>query len=236
MKKSIIFLFVFTAYINNLTAQSKVIHGFVIDSISQTYLSGVSVINLNSSYRARTNQAGRFGINAVIGDKIQFVLPGYENKTLNYTQFYYELDTIKILMNPIITTLQDVVVSAYNYIDYQRDSTQRINDFIAANGTLKKTFDNNNTGPGLGISIDNLFGKKEKRKRRAYAQLQEWEEEHYIRFRYNPVLLKSLTGLKGDDLEKFMQKTQPTYKWLRNHTTHDDMLYYINNEMKKMNR
>ena len=53
-------------------AQSKIAHGFVIDSITSTYIHGVRINNISNKYQARTNEYGRFGIRAEVSDKIEF--------------------------------------------------------------------------------------------------------------------------------------------------------------------
>lgn len=232
-KKIFLALFVIFIGATLLKAQTKTAYGFIIDSITHVPVPGIKIENPDKKYTARTNQYGQFGINAEVGNKILIHTAGYEKYTLEYTRFYYELDTIRIMLKPIVTTLKDVVVSTYTYLDYQRDSSERRQEFVAQNGTIKKLFDNNNSGVGLGISIDNLFSKREKRKRKAYKQFAYFEKEAYIRFRYNPVLVHSLTGLKGEELQKFIYKTQPTYEWLRSHLTREDIFYYINEQMKK---
>lgn len=231
--KNFFFVVLLSVSAQLVMAQSKIMYGFVADSLTQTTIGGGNVVNLNNGYKARSNQHGRFGVKASRGDKIEIKVPGYEVKTILYTQLLFELDTVKVIMTPLVTTLADVVVSAYNYLDYQQDSAQRAADFVKENGMLKKTFDNRNGGPGLGISIDNLFSRREKRKRKAYDQFGIMEEEAYIRFRYNPILIKTLTGLSGANLQTFMLSTQPSYEWLREHETREDMLYYINDKMKK---
>ncbi len=235
MKKILLTLIAFFVFYSSFS-QAKIAQGFVIDSITSAYIHGVRINNINDKYKARTNEYGRFGIRANVGDKLEFAAPGYEPFILLYSSFYHELDTMRIILKPVVTTLADVVVSAYSYIDYQRDSAERKQEFIEATGVMKKTFDNNNSGVGLGISIDNLFSKREKRKRRAYSQFEEMEQQEYIRFRYNPILVHSLTGLEGEALNNFISTTQPDYYWLRNHTTREDMLYYINEQMKKVNK
>lgn len=232
-----IFLSVFSFFFfSSIHAQTKIAHGFVIDSITLSYIHGVRIDNLNNKYKARTNQYGRFGIQASVGNRLQFSAPGYEPYILNYSTFYHEQDTMRIILKPIVTTMADVVVSTYSYVDYQRDSLERREEFVAANGALKKTFDNSNSGVGLGISIDNLFSRREKRKRKAYQLFEEMEQQEYIRFRYNPILVHSLTGLEGEALNNFIFKTQPDYNWLRLHATREDMLYYINEQMKKIDK
>ncbi len=227
----IMVVFVFITCLCN--AQSKTVYGFVIDSITREPVSAVKIENLNSKFIARTNRFGQFGINVSVGNKILVAAPGYEQYEFIYTQLLYELDTIRVIVKPATTTIKDVVVSAYSYTDYQRDSTERRNEFIQRNGQIKKLFDNNNSGVGLGISIDNLFSKREKRKKRAYKQFEYLEQQQYIRFRYNPELVQSFTSLKGAELQNFIQKTQPSYKWLRTHQTREDIFYYINAQMKK---
>ena len=235
MKNLFLALISIFAFIS-VNAQSKISQGFVIDSITVSYIQGVRVENLNNKYKARTNQYGRFGIKASVGDRLQFSAPSYEPFILDYSTFYYEQDTMRIILKPVVTTMEDVIVSTYSYVDYQRDSADRSKQFADANGKLKKTFDNSNSGVGLGINIHNLFSGREKRNKRAYRKFEEMEQQEYIRFRYNPIFVHYLTGLEGEALSNFIFKTQPNYDWLRKHTTREDLLYYINEQMKKMKK
>jgi hypothetical protein len=59
------------------------------------------------------------------------------------------------------------------------------------------------------------------------------EEEAYINFRWNEILVNKYTQFNNDELFAFMQKARPSYEWLRSHQSEEDLLYYINSQLKK---
>jgi uncharacterized protein YxeA len=116
---------------------------------------------------------------------------------------------------------------------YQMDSIERRNDLLQDMVSYKKpTFALSNTGAGLGISIDR-FSKHEKSKRRALDFFEKQESEEYINYRYSAKLVAESTGFKDEMLREFMQKSRPSYEWLRANTSSEDIIYYINDQLKK---
>jgi 3-methyladenine DNA glycosylase AlkD len=113
------------------------------------------------------------------------------------------------------------------------DSIERRNDLLHDMVSYKKpTFALSNTGAGLGISIDR-FSKHEKSKRRALDFFEAQEREEYINYRYSAQLVAESTGFKDETLRKFIQQSRPSYDWLRDNTTAEDIRYYINDQLKK---
>ena len=46
-------------------------------------------------------------------------------------------------------------------------------------------------------------------------------------------MVDKYTQFKDEELFAFMQKARPTYEWLRKHDSEEDLVYYINSQLKK---
>ena len=208
------------------------IFGYVRDSITELPVQDVYVSENKADTSDYTNASGLFVLKANLGDTLTLLRVGYYTKKIVVAGMKM-MDTLRITLVPKTDELESVMVSAYSYADYQADSVDRRNFFDTAIGHAKPLFDNANTGAGLGISLDRIFGHKQQNKKRAWRLFQSVEEEKYVDFRFNPIVVHSYTGLKGDSLQLFMNKYRPSYQWLRTHRTQTDLLYYINAKLKK---
>ena len=213
-------------------AQDDYIYGYVRDSITELPVQDVYVSENKGDTSDYTNASGLFVIKAGLGDTLTLLRVGYFTKKIVVAGMKM-MDTLRITLIPKTNELESVIVSAYSYEDYQVDSADRRNFFDTAIGHAKPLFDNANTGAGLGISLDRIFSHKQRNKKRAWRLFQSVEEEKYVDFRFNPIIVHSYTGLKGDSLQQFMNKYRPSYQWLRSHRTQTDLLYYINARLKK---
>lgn len=214
-------------------AQNRYYYGRVLDSITELPVQDVHVANLNGDSSDYTNSNGLFVVKAKPGDTLDIVRVGYFERKIALTARVLGLDTLHIIFKPKTHELESVTVSAYNYGDYQADSAERKKYFEQTIGYAHPLFDRANTGAGLGISLDRIFGHKQKNKKRALRLFKSVEEEKYVDFRFNSIMVHSYTGLKGDSLQQFMNKYRPDYDWLRNHPKQEDLLYYINEKLKK---
>lgn len=213
-------------------AQQSYIYGYIKDSITDLPIQDVHVSGNRADTSDYTNSGGLFIVKASKGDTLTFLRVGYFSKKLVLAEGVL-LDTLRITMMPKTHELESVTVSAYNYADYQADSADRLKYFEQAIGYYKPLFDQSNAGVGLGISLDRIFSHKEKNKKRAYVLFKEVEQEKYVDFRFNSILVHSYTGFRGEKLQRFMNKYRPSYHWLRAHTRQVDLLYYINAKLKK---
>lgn len=236
MKKVILTVLFFLFSYQCSLAQRKIAYGFLVDSMTNVVVANANIENISANYVAKSNRFGRFGVKADVGDSLRITATGYSPKILCYGKFLHDLDTFRVLLQSEVAELAEVVVTGYTYEEYQADSTQRSRDFFERNGAIKSLFEPANSGHGLGISLDRLFSKAEKEKRRAYKVLQDKEKDMYVKFRYNPSIVQHITGLRGDALANFIRETAPTYEWLRKHTTREDIFFYINEQLKKSDK
>lgn len=209
------------------------VFGIVTDSITELPLQDAHVALVNGDTADYTNSHGLFVLKANPGDTISIVRVGYFEARIALQGADMAMDTIRVILKPKTHELESVIVSAYDYADYQADSTDRRRYFEETIGYAHPLFDRANTGAGLGISLDRIFGHKQRNKKRALRLFKSVEEEKYVEFRFNPILVHSYTGLKGDSLQQFMNKYSPSYNWLRTHPAQEDILYYINGQLKK---
>lgn len=213
-------------------AQQTYIYGYIKDSLTELPIQDVHVSGNRGDTSDYTNSSGLFVVKASMGDTLTFLRVGYFTQKVALTQGVL-IDTLRIIMVPKTHELESVTVSSYGYADYQADSADRRKYFEEVIGYAKPLFDNANSGAGLGISLDRIFSHKEKNKKRAFKLFKDVEEDKYIDFRFNSILVHSYTGFKGEKLQRFMRKYRPSYNWLRSHTRQIDLLYYINAKLKK---
>jgi len=214
----------------NASAQQGTLKGYLRDSITHYPISNGTIINGSTLKQAKTDATGFFYIEASSNDRIYIQAPEYHFDTLYYSPFL--VDTLSIYLSPSGSILPGVTVRAA-YTKYQLDSMERKKTFDDMRGTVAPTFgDHPPDGFGLTISLDRFFKKRYRQKAKAEERFNKTEEQLYIDYRFSPKMVAYYTGLKGDDLRLFMYRYTPSYKWLRQHTSQQDVLLYINDKLK----
>ena len=221
-------------FASELSAQkNKVVIGYLRDSITHAPIVLGSVTNNNTRETVMSGNTGRFKIHIKENEVLSYAAVGYHFDTIQFVHKWVQQDSIEIYASPLSHDLGNVTVTAKGMSAYQMDSIERRNDLLHDMVSYKKpTFALSNSGAGLGISIDR-FSKHEKSKRRALDFFEAHEREEYINYRYSAKIVADHTGFKDDQLQNFMQQSRPTYEWLRNNTSTEDILYYINDQLKK---
>ncbi len=238
MKRYSLLLLFITSLLTAGAQNKKTIYGYVKDSASGQPVPLASVTNTNTATTSMTNQSGRFRILISENQILSVAAIGYHFDTLNYNiRYSNSSDTLLILLRPLGRDLGNVTVTSKGgYSRYQLDSIERREEFLQniVNYTIP-TVAKANSGAGIALNLDR-FSKHEKNKRRAHAFYENNEKEAYINYRFNTNLVSSLTGFRDEKLYDFMQEHRPTYKWLRQHTSNEDMVYYINDQLKRFNK
>ncbi|HVX52722.1 MAG TPA: hypothetical protein VHB48_21350 [Chitinophagaceae bacterium] len=215
-------------------AQSKYKVGFVRDSLTLQPLKGVLVTNENNHKLTHTDDKGFFRIEAYNKHILFFDKENYHFDTLRYNLMTDDTVTIYLVQLPNI--LAGVTVTARGLTKYQQDSIKRRMDFESVAGPKPSVVSKSNSGAGVGINLDPLLKKSDKSKRKAYATFDEIEKTNYIDYRFSRDLVAGYTGLRGDDLDNFVDKYRPTYEWLRAHTGEDEVFFYVNEKLKEFNK
>jgi hypothetical protein len=210
-------------------AQKKTVTGFVTDSATNAPLANVQVSNLTDSKKTTTDGKGKFSLSVDVNDILFFTKDDYKFQSFRYNLLMEQ--TLQVRMSVLPHILPGVTVQA-SYSKYQSDSVKRLDDFNKELVSPQyKAVQNNSSGAGAVVNLD-FFTSKEKSKRRAVKLFEEHEKDAYVTYRFSPELVTAYTGLKGDSLTSFIQLHAPEYKWLRKHTTDEDVLYYINDQLK----
>lgn len=217
-----------------VSAQKRVLHvGVIKDSATQEIITFTSITNLNNSKTVISNKAGLFYLNVDENSLLSFAAVGYYFDTVRISKEILLKDTIRIYLKPLTKSLANVTVySNKKYSAYQLDSIQRRTEFFTGKSDYAiPAFSNGNSGTGIGLNLDHFYNR-EKRKKKVITLFEQMEQEQYINYRYTPQFVNEFTQLTDDALSEFMQQSRPSYFWLRKHTEKEDLIYYINDQLK----
>ncbi|MEI6948939.1 hypothetical protein V9K67_17255 [Paraflavisolibacter sp. H34] len=227
--KPCILLLLLCCFVGTINAQRNILSGYLVDSLTQLPITGGTLHNAQTGQKVRTGLDGYFRLGVKPDDLIYALAPNYHFDTLHYSVLFQ--DTVKIHLAPSEKMLEGVTVSAYR--QYQMDSLQRRAAFEEARGSSPSLVKHDpSLGFGVALNLDRVFKKKSKNKVRAEKSFNRMEEEAYIDFRCPPQMVTLYTGLKGEPLAEFMNRYRPSYDWLREHTTREQMIAYLNESMK----
>jgi hypothetical protein len=198
------------------------ISGTVYDS-SKLYVVPDVYVYSTSGARAVTDSTGSYRLTAAENDSISFFYDGKSTikfpvkSMINYTAFDISL-RVKVrqkykLLNPITVFTNS----------YQKDSLENREEYAQVFGKSKSGFRGSyEPGGAAGVDLDALIGvfqfRKNKENLAFKNRLIEQEEEDYIDYRFSPRTITRVTGLKGDELEKYRKLYRPSYFFVINST------------------
>lgn len=207
--------------LQHVNAQVKV-SGMVADGETRAGLPGVTIINKSTRSGTITSESGRFSIDAMPGDSLEFSMLSYHKKELAVptTSMF-----INVYLNRRVFGLQEVNVRAR---DYRSDSAATRDEYRKYFNYKKPgAMDVLKTLPANPITALTYLvpSKARKRKEHFKEQLVYWENEKFIDYRYNPEVVERLTKLYGDELDTFMLRYRPGYQFVKDATEYDLLLY-----------
>ena len=210
-------------------AQQRVLTGYLIDSITHLPIAGGTLSNPAIRKKVTTDVNGFFRLPVSPDELLYAVAAHYHYDTLRYS-FLFQ-DTITIYLVPV--NMLAAVTIETGYKKYQRDSTERRLEFDQHRGHTLHSIDRSKHKPyfGLTLNLDRLFKKKYKNKEKDERSFQGLEQQAYIRHRFSPTLVAFYTGLKGDTLLQFMQLFTPSYSWLRQHSSNEQVIDYLSEKL-----
>jgi len=203
---------------SNVVTGQIIISGTVYDSTKLYVVPGV-IVKSTGGGATITDSSGAYHINTNEKDSISFY---YANKPTqkfpvrsidNYTDFDISL---QVRVFEKFKLLKEVKVFAKNY---RQDSAEN-------RVTYSKIFDYQKPGlrsnltpgtpPGLDINeLINIFRFRRNKMNLAFQKrLVENEEDKYVNYKFNSILLKRVTGLTGTLLDKYIMQYKPTYEFI----------------------
>lgn len=170
----------------------------IISNRKQESVSGVFVDNSTRGQTSISNENGEYYIAAQPGDTIIFSLMGYETVRIIVPAAVQGSMFRRISMQRAVFTLDEVQVNS-RYTPYQIDSMER-----------RRTYSNELTWQKersvmspISALADNI-SRKSRMRWGFQRNFGKWEAEKFAATRYTPELVKSLTGLEGNDCYQFM--------------------------------
>ncbi len=215
-----------------IAANAQVISGRVlIDSNSRPIIATITT----AFHQTSSNANGEFRIAASgPADTIMVYAMGY--KTYHYPVSQWKQGDIIIRLQPLSLMLKDVEIRAQR--NHKRDSIRNRKEFgqvfnyqppkmtdmlTSSPSTSNVPFTFVNIDVGLLVSV---LTKKSNPTYKLKKDLLQDEQADYISIRYNKGLVTRVTNLKGDSLDKFMDKYYPTIDWVKK-TSDYDIIQYI---------
>jgi hypothetical protein len=210
------------------------LRGKVMDSKSDVPLEGATIFNTTQGIFKKAGQNGMFSIRAL------------ENDVLIVSSAGYRADTVKLSQDIIVTGLYIGLQASLVSLDtvtvtqrtYSEDSLLRRMEYAhLLDRPVKDIRGGNDAQYGFGVSVSPItyFSRKEKDKRRFRKQYEQYEQDAYIDYRFSPSYVHRVTGLAGEELQRFMKHYRPSYKALRS-MVQEDLLLYINDSLKRFKR
>lgn len=188
------------------------VQGTVYDGTRTYPLEGVSVLT-SSGRGTATNASGFYSIQVSDKDSIWFSYlqkPTTKfpvSKITNVAQFDIALQVEVPILKEVVVKLKDYRLdSIQNRIDYQKAFEFRRPNL----GSMTSI------GPmGAGIDVNELIRVFQFRKNQSSERFRErlllQERDNFIDYRFNKALVRRLTNLSGDDLDRFMILYRPSY-------------------------
>lgn len=193
------------------------IHGYVCNKNSTIRLAGVLITNKHNRTTLLTNNQGVFSVQATQGDTLEFSKPGFTT-----TQ------QVIVSSADIVIALQQVI--NLSQVNIQGESTKQELNNVMDGYRRKGVYYNGNpsalsmvTSPINGLY--EIFGKEPGRARRFAAYAKQEQEAAADDAKYNKDLVKKITGLPDDEIQKFMNAYTPSHEDLQKWTSYDIIVY-----------
>lgn len=201
--------------------------GRVFDISGKIPLEAVSVLS-SSGRGTTTNADGRYCIVLNDQDSLWF---SYLNKpTAKYAvKLIPNKDNFELALHVYPTTLKEVRIMPKNY---RMDSLRNREEYAKAFNWQKPGIGSSlNVGPSGGVGLDldafiSMFQFRKNRRMQAFQdRLLREEAEAYIDHRFSRSLIIKLTGLKGEELNTFIERYRPTIEFTQATTDYEFQEY-----------
>ena len=215
-------LFFFFFISMQVTVAQVRLSGMVADQDSRTGLPFVSIVNKRTMSGTLSNESGRFYIEGIPGDTLEFSMLSYAPRLVILPMLSSTQD---VYLQKRMFELQGVNVRGKNYA---KDSAALRDEYGRYFNYHKPgAMDVFKTLPANPITALYYLvtSKTRKRKEQFHEQLLYWEKEKFIDYRYSPELVGKMTKLQSPELDSFMYKYRPGYQFLNSASEYDLLLY-----------
>ncbi|NGM63187.1 hypothetical protein G5B30_14855 [Sphingobacterium sp. SGG-5] len=203
--------------------QLPTISGLVMEKGTGTRLGDVNVINLRTNKSTRTNVYGVFYIEATIGDSLSVSKTGYGPlKTILYTtedvllemQAGLQIETVVVSRRTREQQMEDILKD-YEKKGIYNGGKNRVGTYLNSPAT----------------ALYNLFGREAKNMKRFEKFMDREVEEMAVDRIFSKAAVSQATGLKGEELQNFMDLYRPSFGQVERWGQYD-LLAYIDRSLK----
>lgn len=235
-----LFLLIFFISLSNLVF-SQHLTGLVIDEATKKPIRNARVVT--SSNDTYTTSTGSFILsNFQSGDTITVSHQGYEVYRIQHSNRSIT-DTLIILLKNSSIVLEEVRINGIrnyrmdslnkrkeyaHFFDYKAPKLKDIFITKSPNGSTQYSPFQNSTSSLVSVNLLSVFALLSKNKAptsKIQKQLIKDEEYNYVNNRFSKEKVQSLTALKGDSLQNFMNEYRPSIQEVKQMTDYQLILY-----------
>ena len=230
-----VLLLVFFCLSSSFLLKAQTLKGIVMELNTSKPIVQVEVQNLTSNEMVETNSSGEFSINIKLNELLSFHYPGYRVDTLVITDYEFRriylspIEGFNILKDVKITELSDTQLDEQIEIARQQG---KITETGIGEGTRNRHGGVNRGG--IAISPSRIFGKEAKEARARHDLLVAEKKDRAIMAKFSPLLITSVTPLKGKDLDLFIVQYKPSYEFIQK-SDEEQIRLYIMDSFKEFN-
>jgi len=209
----------------------------VYDSTYLKPLIAVTVQATNGKMVA-TNDKGQYTIE--VGEKDSIWFSYFGKPTIKYPVMkIFDVTRFDIALQTYNQVMEEVVIRKRSY---KEDSVRNRIDYAKIFNYRKPNLESmTNIGPmGAGIDVQELIRLFQFRKNKSTLKFQErlfqQEREKFIDHKFNKALVKSLTGLEGEELDRFMQLYRPSFEMILSLTEYEFREYIVKSSEEFKNK
>jgi hypothetical protein len=222
-----------------MTGQISSVHGRIMEGDSQWPVYRVLIQNVSSHRWASSDTSGFFHLPAAAGDTLVFSASGYYHRLEIVTDFILNTAVFRpFKMDPLVYPIREANVFApgtydqfkqkFISLDLSKDKTEVLRrnlqqeSVLAARDAYRKVQEKQKIGGGVGVPI---LTPKEKEMIKLRAILAAGNQKKQVYKKFNPVLVKKITGINTDEeILEFMAYCSFSDELIRNTNEYDLMV------------
>ena len=220
LKKTVLpkfLLFSFYFLLSIATQGQLTVSGSVLDKGKINLVENVQVVSTGGNFTT-TDSMGKYSIVVMPQDSLFFV---YNDKPTQKFPVHkisnpYQFDvSIHLFVNSKYSVLKEVVVYSKTHKQDSLENRQAYADVFDYNKPGLST----SIGPGGGVGADvneliNIFRFRRNKRLKAFQnRLEAQEQERYVNYRFNKVIVGRITGLQSPQLDSFLVWYRPSYEF-----------------------
>jgi len=200
-----------------LAQQNDTLRGVVLDLSTDRPMQHVEVVNLVTGKAVETDVNGNFSIKVEKNQRLRFEYPGFRTDTLVVIEF--ELKRVYLAPDESSIRIDEVQISALTDNQLTKEIERARQEGQVAEVSQYRG--------GIRLSPSRWLSKESRQARQRYDLLIAEQERRKIDARFTPVLISSITPLKGQQLELYMTKYRPTIDFISSANEEELRLYIM---------